>query len=249
MANQRDELTKATGITADVVMEVGAYFSAKEMRSVQTGLTTAARELRAFTQNNSLLGRLGGKLSQEQRELLANAAALLDSVKYNVEHAKERKDRAEKARAQKRQQWAREAGQLVKARFSFPSDTVAEQLRILELHLVVQVVLGHAVYLQSHLALRKSMQEEAPRWANHTTAQWHRSRVSSLLSEIHSALQDYLSLDLDVSPAQKLEELQRSLDTQRAEILARPQSVETLRIWTDVLKGAAFITSVMPSKN
>lgn len=37
MANQRDELTKATGIIADVVMEVGAYFSAKEMRSVQIG--------------------------------------------------------------------------------------------------------------------------------------------------------------------------------------------------------------------
>ncbi|MGE8063780.1 hypothetical protein [Pseudomonas sp. NPDC089569] len=246
MADTRDELTKATGITSDVVMEIGAYFSAKDMRSVQTGLTTAARELRAFTQHHSLLGRLGEKLSHEQRELLSNAAALLDSVKYNVEHAKERKDRAEKAMAKKRHQWEREAELLVKAKFSLPCDTVAEQLKILELHLVAEVVLGETVYLPSHQALRNAMQEQAPRWANHTTAQWHRSRVSSLLSDIQSSLRYYLSMDLKMTPGQRLEEVQRNLDMQRAEILARPQCVETMRVWGDALKGAAFITSVMP---
>lgn len=246
MADTRDALTKATGITADVVMELGAFYNAKEMRSVQTGLTTAARELRAFSRHNSLLGRLGEKLTHEQRELLTNAASLLDSIKYNVEHAKERKDRAEKAKAKKRQQWERDAEQLVKASFSLPSDTVAEQVRVLELHLVAQEVLGHSFYLPSHMELRRAMQEEAPRWANHTTAQWHRSRVTSLLSDIHSALRHYLALDLNVTPAQKMEELQRNLDTQRTAILARPQSIETLRIWTDALKGAAFITSVIP---
>ena len=55
MADTRDELTKAAGITADVVMELGAYHNAKEMRSVQTGLTSAARELRAFTRHLSLI--------------------------------------------------------------------------------------------------------------------------------------------------------------------------------------------------
>jgi uncharacterized protein (DUF1778 family) len=77
----RNELTKAAGITADVVMELGAFFSAQDMCKVQTGLTNAARELRSLTHHSSLLGRLGEKLSHEQRELLTNAAALLDSVK------------------------------------------------------------------------------------------------------------------------------------------------------------------------
>lgn len=247
MADKFNELTNAAGITADVVMELGAYFSAQDMRKVQTGLTTAARELRALTHNSSLLGRLGEKLSHEQRELLTNAAALLDSVKYNVEHAKERKARAEKAVAQKRQQWEREAEQLVKTHFSLPADTVAEQLRILEIHLVAQAVLGQTIYLKNHLQLRKAMQEEPPRWSNHTAAQWRRSEVSSLLADMHSAIRYYLSWELQITPAKRLEELQHNLEARRAEVLTMPQSVETLRIWSDALKGAAFITSVLPS--
>ncbi|MDF9778945.1 hypothetical protein [Pseudomonas baetica] len=247
MADKRNELTKAAGITADVVMELGAYFSAQDMRKVQTGLTTAARELRALTHHSSLLGRLGEKLSHEQRELLTNAAALLDSVKYNVEHAKERKARVEKAEAKKRQQWEREAEQLVKTHFSLPNDTVAEQLRILELYLVAQAVLGQTIYLKDHLQLRKAMQEEPPRWSNHTAAQWRQSEVSSLMADMQSAIRYYLSWELSITPVKRLEEVQHNLEARRAEVLAKPQSVETLRIWTDALKGAAFITNVMPS--
>lgn len=246
MAHARDDLTKATGITADVVMEAGTYSSAKEMRSLQAGLTSAARELRAFTQRNTLRGRLGENLSLEQRELLTNAAALLDSIKYNVEHVKERKERTEKATAKKRQQWEREAEQLVKTHFALPTDTVAEQLRVLELHLVAQVVLGPAIYMADHLKLRRMMQEVPPQWSNVTVAQWRRSEVSSLLRDCHTALRYYLSWDLKMTPAQQLKEVQRSLEERRADILAKPASVETTRIWSDALKGAAFINSVMP---
>jgi hypothetical protein len=249
MADKRNELTKAAGITADVVMELGAYFSAKDMRKVQTGLTTAAGELRALTHHSSLLGRLGEKLTHEQRELLTNAAALLDSVKYNVEHAKERKVRDEKAMAKKRQQWEREAEQLVKTVFSLPADTVAQQLQILELHLVAQAVLGQTIYMKDHLQLRKAMQEEPPRWSNQTAAQWRQSEVSSLLADMQSAFRYFLSWELSITPAKRLEEVQHNLEARRAEVLAKPQSVETLRIWTDALKGAAFITSVMPSRS
>lgn len=246
MADKHNELTKAAGITADVVLELGTYYSAQDMRKVQTGLTTAAREVRALTQQGSLLGRLGEKLSPEQRELLTNAAALLDSVKYNVEHAKERKARDEKAVAKKREQWERQAEQLVKSHFDMPMGSVAEQLQILELYLVARVVLGQSIYMQDHTRLRKMMQEEPPRRSNHTVAQWRRSEVGSLMSDIRSGFRYYLSWDLKLTPDQRLEELQHSLAMRRAEILAHPLSVETLRIWTEALEAAAFITSVMP---
>lgn len=249
MTDKPNPLTKATGITTDLVLELGEFYSAQQMRKVQTGLTTAAREIRALTENGSLLGRLGGKLSFEQRELLTNAAALLDSVKYNVEHAKERKTRDEKAKAKQRQQWEREAKQLIEKHFTLASDTVIEQLGILELHLVAQAVMGHTVYLKDHLRLRKAMQEDPPRWANYTVAQWHRSEVSSLRADLHSAFHYYLTSDLSITPTKRLEELQLSLEARRAEVLANPHSVETLRIWTEALKGAAFITSVMPRGN
>ena len=247
--SKRNGLTQASGITADLVLELGTYYSAQDMRKVQTGLTTAAREVRALTQHGSLLGRLGEKLSPEQRELLTNAAALLDSVKYNVQHAKERKARDEKAIDKKREQWERQAEQLVKTNFAMPAETVSEQLQILELYLVARVVLGQAVYLQDHSQLRRVMQEEPPRSSHHTVAQWRRSEVTGLMADMRSAFRDYLSWDLERTPAQRLEELQHSLAARRAEILTQPQAVETLRFWTEALKGAAFIASVMPSAN
>lgn len=246
MPDKRNELTQAKGITADLVLELGTYCSAKDMRKLQTGLTTAAREVRALTQPGSLLGRLGERLSPEQRELLTNAAKLLDSVKYNVEHAKERKARDEMALQKKRAQWEREAEQLVKTHFPMPMGNVADQLRILELYLVARVVLGQAIYMQSHVQLRRVMQEEPPRWSNHTMAQWRQSEVNSLTADIRSAFRSYLSWDLARTPAQGLDEFQRTLDARRDEILAQPQAVETLRIWTEALQGAAFIVSALP---
>lgn len=232
-------LTKAAGITADVVMELGAHFSAKDMRNVQTGLTAASRELRALTGHISLIGLLGEKLTHEQRELLNNAASLLDSVKFNVEHAKERKVRDEKALAKKRNQWEREAQQLVKTHFTLPMGTLAEQLQVLELYMVAETQIGHLLYMRDHLSLRTSMQEDPPRWSSLTAAQLRQNEVGSLLGDLKSVLRDYLSLELSIAPAARLEELQLNLEAHRAEVLARPQSVETLRIWSDALKVAA----------
>ena len=91
------------------------------------------------------------------------------------------------------------------------------------------------------------MQEDPPRWPNHTAAQWRQSEVSSLLGDMQYAIRGYLGSDLSITPAKRLQELQLNLEARRADELAKPQSVETLRIWSDALKGAAFITSVMPS--
>ncbi|MCU9528374.1 hypothetical protein N5943_06800 [Pseudomonas mosselii] len=246
MSENRKQLTQASGITADLVLELGRHYSAKQMRSVQTGLTTAARELRSLTKHEDLLGRLGDRLSPEQRELLNDAARLLDSIKYNVEHAKERKDRVEKDLAKKRDLWERQAKQLVAAQFEMPMASVAEQLRILELYLVARIVLSQAVFLDDHTQLRKVMQEEPPTWSNQSIAQWRQSRVGSLMVDLRSALCDYLRWDLNITPAKRLAEVQLSMETRRAEILAKPQEIETVRIWSDSLSGAAFITSVLP---
>lgn len=247
VSNNRNDLTQGSGITADLVLELGSFYSAQDMRKVQTGLTTAAREIRALTEHVALLGRLGEKLSPEQRELLTNAAALLDSVKYNVEHAKERKARDEKALAKKRSQWEREAEHLVRTHFSLPVETVAEQLQVLELYLVAREVLGQTIYLKGCKDLRRLMQEDPPSWPQHTVAQWRRGEVSSLLVDLRTAFREYLSWDLKVTPAQRLEEARCNLEARRAEILAQPQAIEVLRIWTEALKGAAFIASVLPS--
>jgi len=247
MAVKSNQLTQATGITADLVLELGRHYSAKQMRSVQTGLTTAASELRSLTRHEDLLGRLGDRLTHEQRELLTNAAKLLDSIKHNVEHAKERKDRVEKDLAKKRDMWERQAKQLVNTHFEMPMETVAEQLRILELYLVARVVLSQAVYLSDHAQLRKQMAEDPPAWSNQSMALWRQSRVGSLMADLRSALCDFLRWDLNSTPANRLAEVQATIEASRTKILSQPQDVETLRIWSDALTGAAFIKSVLPT--
>lgn len=248
-SRKRNDLTEASGITADLVMELGKYFSAQDMRKVQTRLTSAAREMRALTGTGSLVGRLGEHLSPEQRELLKNAAALLDSVKYNVEHAKERKARAEKARAAKRDLWDKQAKELVEKHFAWPVDTVAAQLRVLELYLIARAVMVRYVFMNDDLHLRKLMQDEPPRWESGTIAQWRQNAVSSLQVDLRYVFHSFLSWDLERTPEQRLEELHRTLEERREEILSQPHAAETHRIWSEALKGASFITSVLPSRS
>ena len=69
MAKKPVDITHASGITAEVVLELGKLYSAKDLRNVQTKLTSAASELRKigqrWTSGAGLLGRLGEHLTAD----------------------------------------------------------------------------------------------------------------------------------------------------------------------------------------
>ncbi|UUW72415.1 hypothetical protein [Pseudomonas oryzihabitans] len=232
MANhQKHDLTQATGITADVVLEQGKFYDAKDFRKVQTGLSSAARELRALTQYGNLLGRLGEQLSREQRELLSNAAALLDSVKYNVEHAKERKAREEKAAAKLRAQRERQAKQLVAQHFPLPTTTVEQQVEVLKLYITIRPITDGWL-LKEDGRLRDMMQSQAPGWT--TTKKWRLDQVTSLIADLKSSVEYHLVF-VDQSPSQRLESLQKRIAEVREAKLSNPSAQETIRVWTEAL--------------
>lgn len=235
--SKANALTQASGITADLVLELGKFYSAREMRSLQTGLTTAARELRALTHPNTLLGRVGANLSREQHELLQNAAALLDSVKSNVEHAKERKDRAEKAAAKRRAEHERQATRLIAQAFPLPVETMEQQLELLKLVLVANTVMNHAstrelAYL--HRRLREYMQHN-DRLVGWTQAEWRGNNLSSVRLDLQSDLRQFLTWVDAESPDSRLKLLQEQLASSRDSVLAEPASVETIRVWSEGL--------------
>ncbi|WP_323148556.1 hypothetical protein [Pseudomonas oryzihabitans] len=233
---QKHDLTQATGITADLVLEQGNFYDAKDFRKVQTGLSSAARELRALTQyNNTLLGRLGAQLSHEQRELLSNAAALLDSVKYNVEHAKERKAREEKAAAKLRGQRERQAKQLVAQHFQLPTTTVQQQVEVLKLYIVIRTLTDGWLLKEDH-HLRDMMQSPAPSWT--TTRKWRLDQVISLIADLKSSVEYHLVF-VDQAPSQRLESLQKRIAEVREEQLSQPSVQETIRVWTEALLEVA----------
>lgn len=236
--SQKHDLTQATGITAEVVLEQGKFYDAKDFRKVQTGLSSAARELRALTQYNTLLGRLGAQLSHEQRELLSNAAALLDSVKYNVKHAKERKAREEKAAAKLRDQRERQAKQLVTQHFPLPTTTVEQQIEVLKLYITIRPITdGWLLKKDGHL--RDMMQSPAPSWT--TTKKWRLDQVTSLIADLKSSVEYHLVF-VDQSPSQRLESLQKRIAEVREAKLSNPSAQETIRVWTEALMEVAQVS-------
>ncbi|PAU50928.1 hypothetical protein BZL41_27765 [Pseudomonas sp. PIC25] len=241
VTSKRKALTEATGITADMVMELGKFYSAQEIRSLQTGLTTAARELRALTHTNSLLGRLGANLTREQHDLLRDAAALLDSVKHSVEHAKERKDRAEKAAAKRRAERDRQAARLIAQAFPLPVDTFEGQIELLKLVLVAHTVAIPPLFRDQgrlHQRLREYMQHNN-RLIGLTQAQWRASNVSSERLDLLGAFQEFLTWVDSESPEARLQVLQEQLASNRDKVLADPASVETIRLWSEALTPPA----------
>lgn len=233
---QKHDLTQATGITAEVVLEQGNFYDAKDFRKVQTGLSSAARELRALTQyGNSIHGRLGARLSHEQRELLSNAAALLDSVKHNVEQAKERKAREEKAAAKLREQRERQAKQLAAQHFPLPTTTVEQQIEVLKLYITIRPITDGWL-LKEDGRLRDMMQSPAPSWT--TTKKWRLDQVTSLIADLKSSVEYHLVF-VDQSPSQRLESLQKRITEVREAKLSNPSAQETIRVWTEALMEVA----------
>jgi len=234
-APQKHDLTQATGITAEVVLEQGKFYDAKDFRKVQTGLSSAARELRALTQYGSLLGRIGEQLSHEQRELLSNAAALLESVKYNVEHAKERKAREEKAAAKLHEQRARQATCLVDEHFQLPTTTVEQQLEVLKLYIVARSVLDGWMMKEDH-DLREPMKTLAPSWTS--TSRWRLNQVSSLVADLRHYFKRHL-VHHEHTPAQRLNSLQQRIAEVWDGQLLQPSAQETIKVWTEALQEVA----------
>lgn len=90
-------ITQARDVDAELVLELNKFGSAADLRSQQAKLTGATREIRKLTGGGiDLFGKLGCYLSFEQKQLLQDAARLLDSVNKQIEHAKEKRDRYEK---------------------------------------------------------------------------------------------------------------------------------------------------------
>lgn len=130
-------ITQARDVDAELVLQLNKFGSAADLRSQQAKLTGAAREIRKLTGGGTdLFGKLGCYLSFEQKQLLQDAARLLDSVNQQVEHAKEKRDRDEKQAKKRRELRGRLAKQLVASNYPLPGNTLEERLEILQIALI-----------------------------------------------------------------------------------------------------------------
>lgn len=154
----KSALTEAKTITAETILQLGQLYSTQEMRSMQSKLTGAAREVRALTGSKGLIARIGELQTHEQRQLLRDAANLVDSVNTHLEHAKEKRQRDEKAAAAKRKERELQAKHLVSESLPLPCDTPEQMPEVIRLGLI----LNHARAFQSFYSPQELSQKLRP---------------------------------------------------------------------------------------
>lgn len=239
---KKPHLTKADGITADVVVELSQFYSSNELRSVQSKLTGTARAIRELTDNRSLQGRIGEKLSLEQRQLLKDAAQLIDSVNDNITHAKERKKRSEDAKAARRKQREKEARVLSEQSLPLPYETLEQKLEIIKLALILHRLDIYQEF-RSAAKFHHSLREEVTNFSRligWKIPDWKLSQLTNHRRDILESIQYAITYErADRSVQQQLDELQQRITDIRDQVLTDPLAVETLRIWTEAFSPEA----------
>lgn len=235
-------LTQASGITADLVLQLGKFYSSNELRSVQSRLTGTAREIRNLAGGNTLQGRLGEQLSLEQQQLLRDTAQLIESVNTNIEHAKERKKRSEDAKAAWRKQRDKEAHALSQQAFPLPDETLDQKLEIIKLTLVLhrlRTYLGFYSAAELHQKLRQEVTDFS-KLVGWTIPKWKLYQLTCHRRDMLQEIQAAITSELDERSVQEqLAKLQQRIADIRDQVLADPLAVETVRVWADALSSAA----------
>lgn len=236
----KPSITDAINIDADVVLQLGKYHSAQKFRQLQAKLTGTAREIRGLTAGNTLLARIGEKLSDEQLHLLRDAAKLIESVGYNIEHAKEKRQRAEVTAKALQKERDRTARVLVTAAYSLPNDTLEQKLNI------IRQALAHSkagcfqpFFTSLEISLRfRNFVASPPRLhlANTRQTYWE-SKVDAFRIELREEVQLHLAIDDGRSVQERFDALQGKVQKLLPEVMNDSYEVETLRLWADALRS------------
>lgn len=239
----KPSITEATDITAEVVLGLGKYHSAQELRNLQAKLTSTSRELRGLTKGNSLLARIGEKLSFEQLQLLQDAAKLIESVNANIEHAKEKRKRIESDTKLRQQARGVLAKRLVAETFVFtgePLDQLLDVLRTVLMfnpaHIFQDCYSPQAFNLKLQGYLAPSYTEKligcpSPQifWKN---------TLLSLRSDLMHTIEHEIGYDDGSSVYDRLQALKQKVTDCVSKVLLSTDEEETLRLWSQALSPA-----------
>ena len=240
----KPSITDARSITADVILEVGKYYSAQQLRSLQAKLSGSAREIRSLTSGSHLAGRIGAQLSFEQRQLLQDAAKLIESVNSNIKHAKEKRGRDESQAKQRQQARYAEAKRLVAETYlkTFVSEPAALEplLEILQTALTLNragvISNGYSPREFNH-RLRDYLSPDRTRkligWTS-PNAFWI-SIVLSVRNDFVQAVEQEIAYDDGSSVQDRLDALKQKVADCLTRIHLSADEEETLRLWSEAL--------------
>ncbi|MFC6301781.1 hypothetical protein GNF76_13215 [Pseudomonas sp. CCM 7893] len=233
-------ITDASSITANVILDVGKYYSAQQLRTVQAKLSGAVREIRYLTGGNTLPGRIGAQLNLEQRQLLQDAAKLIESVNTNIKHAKEKRSRTEEHAKRRQQARYAEAKRVVAETYPLPCETLAQLLDVLKTLLTFNRAgvlnngyspQGFNVRLREYLSpsyIRKLIGWPSPQ------AFW-KSTAYSLRNEFLLTMEHEISYDDGSSILERLYAVEQKVANCQSSVYLCADEEETLRLWSQAL--------------
>ncbi|MEE4220237.1 hypothetical protein V2I93_03870 [Pseudomonas viridiflava] len=239
----KPNLTDASGLTPELMRKLNEQYNSTQLRAAQTKLTNTSRELRNLSSGHKmgrgLISRLGDYLSVEQRELLTQAAQLLESVNYHVEHTKEKRVRDEKEA--KRRQDARNARakQLIAATYPLPAESLDQKLDVLKAVLLfnrIGVYEGFYTTVELNNRVRRDLLTPFSKLMGWTSLTAY--RVSCLASHRHElveSLTNNISYDDGSDVEDRLATLNSKAREERAKVELTADERETLRLWKEAL--------------
>lgn len=150
--------------STEQLLELLKYYNADDLKRQQTNLTKAANQLR-----ETVSSKLGTLFSEEEQQVLMQAAGLLGSLKTRVERAKEVKQQDE---ARKKKEWeelGRLRRQIANLVFPLPTDTDEDLVALLEFNLA----LGERRVLAYRPSIESSMKWPKARFLERGTIRKH----------------------------------------------------------------------------
>ncbi|MDU8358512.1 hypothetical protein [Pseudomonas syringae group sp. J309-1] len=239
----KTNLTEASGITPELMLKLNQQYNSSLLRSAQSKLTSTSRELRNLSSDHKmgrgLISRLGDYLSVEQRELLSQAAQLLESVNSHVEHAKEKRVRDEKAA--KRRQDARNARakQLIAATYPLPIESLDQKLELLRTVLLFNRIGAYDSFystVELNSQIRSTLLTPFSKLIGWPSVTAYRvSCLGSLRIHLVEALTNDISYDDGSDVEDRLAALQAKVREENATAALTADEHETLRLWKEAL--------------
>lgn len=239
----KPSITDASSLTADVILDVGKYYSAQQLRNVQAKLSGTVREIRYLTSGNNLPGRIGAQLNLDQRQLLQDAAKLIESINTNIKHAKEKRSRVEGQAKRRQEARYSEAKRLVAESFPLPVESLDQLLEIVKTVLTFNragIVHDGRSARELNIKLREYLSPSHTRkligWPS-PQAFW-KSKVHSLRHDFIQTLEHEIGYDDGSSVQDRLDALKQKVAECLARVHLSADEEETLRLWSQALAPA-----------
>ncbi|UXZ97275.1 hypothetical protein K3169_05070 [Pseudomonas phytophila] len=239
----KTNLTEASGITPELMLKLNEQYNSSLLRAAQTKLTSTSRELRNLSSGHKmgrgLISRLGDYLSVEHRELISQAAQLLESVNAQVEHAKEKRVRDEKAAKRRQDTRNARAKQLIAATYPLPIESLDQKLELLRTVLLFNRIGAYDSFystVELNSQIRSTLLTPFSKLIGWTSVTAYRvSCLGSLRIHLVEALTNDISYDDGSDVEDRLAALQAKVREENATAALTAEEHETLRLWKEAL--------------